>query len=213
MSGLCFDPRHPSNESGGASDLENPQSSLPSGRGLNEETIEWKQVSPDYDELISREIQGAKELEIWIRDWAGLNAYLDERLAWLTIRFAQDVRVQERKCNLQAFHRDIVPQWEMVNDRVSKKLLDSPYLNQIGSFFTEFVAQIRRENELFREENLPLLTQEEELGSEYQAIIGSRTVDFQGERLRPDAIKKHFQNPDRDHRMEAFLALREALAK
>ena len=58
--------------------------------------------------------------------------------------------------------------------------------------------------ELFREENVPLETEEAKLGQQYQKLTGSLTVRFRGQERTLTEMARYQEEPDRGLRREAW---------
>ena len=58
--------------------------------------------------------------------------------------------------------------------------------------------------ELFRQENVPLETEEARLGQQYQKLSGSLTVPFRGEERTLAQMGRYLEEPDRPLRQEAW---------
>lgn len=77
-------------------------------------------------------------------------------------------------------------------------------------FVTEFGEQMFAEIELrrksFSEKNIPLLQKEARLCNEYEKIIASADILFDGKQLNLYGIMSYFENPDRNVRHDAYKA-------
>lgn len=77
-------------------------------------------------------------------------------------------------------------------------------------FVTEFGEQMFAEIELrrksFSEKNIPLLQKEARLCNEYEKIIASADILFDGKHLNLYGIMSYFENPDRNVRHDAYKA-------
>jgi len=66
------------------------------------------------------------------------------------------------------------------------------------------IKKARAEVELFRKENIPLLTHEEKLNQEYHRIISSQTVAWEGHEATPAELRKVSLDQNRERREEAW---------
>jgi oligoendopeptidase F len=66
------------------------------------------------------------------------------------------------------------------------------------------LLKLRAEADLFREENLSLLAEEQKLSAEYDRIVGAQTVEWRGEELPIPRVRLLYQETDRDVREEAW---------
>jgi len=73
-------------------------------------------------------------------------------------------------------------------------------------FGKQFFASIELEKKRFSEKNIPLLQEEAKLTSEYQKMMASCKIKFDGKELNLYGIQKYFENDDREVRKAAFQA-------
>ncbi len=71
------------------------------------------------------------------------------------------------------------------------------------------MRNMRAEADLFREENLPLLAEEQKMISEYDAIVGSQTVLWEGKEVTVTQLKPVYLETDREKRERAWRAAAE----
>jgi len=70
----------------------------------------------------------------------------------------------------------------------------------------QYFVYIDLEKKKFCEENIPLMQQEAKLCDEYQKIMASCQIEFDGEKRNLYGIQKYFEHTDRDVRRRAFNA-------
>ena len=63
---------------------------------------------------------------------------------------------------------------------------------------------MRAEADLFREANLPLLSEEKKLTMEFDKIYGGQTVTWEGQEVTLTRLAMNFQQPDRGKREKAW---------
>lgn len=73
-------------------------------------------------------------------------------------------------------------------------------------FGKQFFASIELEKKRFSEKNIPLLQEEAKLTSEYQKMMASCKIKFDGKELNLYGIQKYFEHEDREVRKAAFQA-------
>src|SRR5690606_10121034 len=87
---------------------------------------------------------------------------------------------QDAEARFHAFISDIYPNTEAANQELKRRLLDSS-LEPEG--FEIPLRNMRAEAELFRAENLSLLTEEQKISSRLNRILGTQTIEWEGETL------------------------------
>jgi len=163
-------------------------------------TWKWTQIKPYYDELETRAIN-AGSVNQWLADWTRLNELIGESYTRLYIATTLDTTDTEAVTRFHTFLREVWEPFQPAEQRLKQKLLDSG-LEPEG--FAIPLRNIRSEAALFREENVPLFTQEQELTNEYDKIIGAQTVEWEGEELTLPQLRPVFQDPDREVREDAW---------
>jgi oligoendopeptidase F len=66
------------------------------------------------------------------------------------------------------------------------------------------LRNFKAESDLFRDENLPLLAEDQKLGNEYNKIVGAQTVEWEGEEVTVTQLRPVYQETDRDLREKAW---------
>ncbi len=107
------------------------------------------------------------------------------------------------------FHRfleETFPQVQAAEQRLKARLLESG-LEPQG--WTVALRKIRADADLFREENLPLLAEEQKLGNRYDEIVGAQTVTWEGEERTIAQMRPVLQESDRAVRERAWRLMAE----
>ena len=63
---------------------------------------------------------------------------------------------------------------------------------------------MRTEADLFCDQNLPLMTEESKLSTQYSKILGAQTIEWEGEELTLTQVKTKMQTPDRAERRKLW---------
>ena len=171
--------------------------------------MEWAQIEPRYLDLVSRPVN-EQTVQGWLKDWTHLNHLLRETYQRLYVGSTvdtTDLPAQERYTH---FLDHIFPPAQAAEQKLKEKLLASG-LEPAG--FEVPLRNLRLEAELFREANLPLLSEGLKLATEYDKIVGAQTVDWQGKELTLSQLQPMYLEPDRSLRERAWrLAARRQLA-
>ncbi|MBI3233365.1 MAG: tRNA (N6-isopentenyl adenosine(37)-C2)-methylthiotransferase MiaB [Bacteroidetes bacterium] len=94
---------------------------------------------------------------------------------------------------------------ESYNDQLNRKMIESPFLSSVEKpeYFTYF-RRVKKELEIYREENIPLQVEIQTLTQKYGAISGAMTVEMEGKTLTLQQAANYFKHQDRALRQEAF---------
>ncbi|MXV52587.1 M3 family oligoendopeptidase [Pedobacter sp. HMF7647] len=168
----------------------------------------WDNLEPLFAELQSRPIESAEELEKWLRDRSELEAAIEEDFAWRYIRMTCDTANEELVKSFQYFATEIEPKIAPVSNDLNKKFIDSEYSEQLDeSKYFIYKRGVKKALELFREENIPLLTQIQVEQQQYQAISGAMSVTIDGQEYTLEQAAVFLKDVDRNKRQKAWEAI------
>lgn len=168
-------------------------------------TIRWENIEPLFLGLKERNIGSAAELEQWLRDRSELEAVLEEDFAWRYIRMTCDTANQDLLQDFQYFATEIEPNVAPLANELNKKFIGSAFLEQLDAEKYEvLIRSTRNALELFREENVPLLTDIQVKQQKYQAITGAMAVTIDGKEYTMEQAGVLLKSPDRAVREKAW---------
>lgn len=169
----------------------------------------WTELEAQFNEILHREITSGEALYCWMKDRSSLEARLQEDLGWRYIRQTCDTANEEKRELLNFFIREIEPHLAAYSDKLNKKLLNSPYLDNLPSVqgLDVYLRGIRKEVELFREENIPLLTEIQTLSNTYGQISGEMTVMLDEKELTFQQAALELKSANRERRKDVFLKI------
>lgn len=172
--------------------------------------VSWESLEPLFNELAGRSLNSVADLEKWLRDRSELEAALEEDFAWRYIRMTCDTTDEKLLSDFQFFATEIEPKIAPINNQLNKKFIESPFSEQLDKdkYFV-YTRGIRKALELFREENIPLLTQIQVEQQKYQAITGSMSVTLNGQEYTLEQAAVFLKDTDRKVRQEAWQAITE----
>lgn len=170
--------------------------------------IKWENLEPIFNELINRSLNSVKDLEQWLRDRSEIEAALEEDFAWRYIRMTCDTTDEKLLADFQFFATEIEPKIAPLNNELNKKFIQSPFAEQLDEAkYYVYVRGIKKALELFREENIPLLTQIQVEQQKYQGITGSMSVKLGGQEYTLEQAAVFLKDTDRNVRQEAWEAI------
>ncbi|HTY08089.1 MAG TPA: M3 family oligoendopeptidase [Candidatus Edwardsbacteria bacterium] len=160
----------------------------------------WAEIEPYYKDLEQRTLT-ANNVDAWMADWSTIYSLVDEVHNRLNVATSVDTADAASKDLLNTFIDTVQPQWKQAEQRLKRKLLASGLCPR-GC--VQQLKQMRVEADLFREQNLPLLAQEQKLRQTFSAITGSQTVQWDGRELTVTQLKPVLQEQDRAVRERAW---------
>ncbi|GAB4448162.1 MAG: M3 family oligoendopeptidase [Anaerolineae bacterium] len=161
----------------------------------------WSQIEPYTKELEGRPLS-AGNLAGWLADWTQLASLVTETFARLYVATTVDTTDKAAEARYRAFLDEIYPKSIAAEQKLKEKLLASGLQPPAG--FELPLQRMQVEAALFREENLPLLTEERKLSNEFDKITGAQTVEWEGQEVTLPQLRPVFQNPDREVRERAW---------
>jgi oligoendopeptidase F len=170
----------------------------------------WEVLEPYFNNLLEREINNANDLENWLKDRSELEAFVSEDLAWRYVRMTCNTENKELEQAYLFFVTEIEPKISPLTDKLNRKLVDSPYINDLNEekYFI-YLRGIKKEIEIFREANVPLFAEIATESQKYGSIVGSMMVEIDGKELTLQQAANYLKNPDRAKREEAFRKINE----
>lgn len=170
----------------------------------------WEVLEPYFKQLLERSIQSKEELELWLKHRSELEAFVSEDMAWRYVHMTCDTTDKKLEEAYLFFVNEIEPKVSPMNDALNRKLMECPFTASLDEqkYFV-YLRSIRKEIEIFREANVPLLAQIASESQKYGSITGSMTVTMEGKELTLQQASNYLKNPDRNLREEAFRKIQE----
>ncbi|HVU06961.1 MAG TPA: M3 family oligoendopeptidase [Verrucomicrobiae bacterium] len=168
---------------------------------------DWPQIAPLFDQLEKRapQIKNTDELEQWLLDWSELNAALDEESSRRYIAMTCHTDNADAEKAYLHFVENVEPQLKPRQFALEKIYVAHPQREKLPrERFHVFDRDVKNHVELFRQENVPLETEEAKLSQQYQKLSGSLTVNFRGEEKTLVQMGRYLEEPDRALRQEVW---------
>lgn len=160
-----------------------------------------------YGALLEREIADLESLESWCRDWSEVDSTIAEEGARRFVQhtcYTDDAEVTEK---YMEWIEKIQPILKKISFDMDRKFIASPAVDQLPEQeFGMWVKSVRNGVELFRDENIPLQTEETKLDASYDETIGAMSIEFDGETRTLPYMGRILEETDRDRREQAFRA-------
>lgn len=174
----------------------------------------WDVLAPFFKQLIDREINNIEELENWLKDRSELEAFVSEDLAWRYVKMTCDTTNKDLEQAYLFFVTEIEPQISPLSDQLNKKLVANKFINELNhdKYFI-YLRGIKKEIEIFREENVPLMAEIATESQKYGSIVSSMSVEIDGKELTLQQAANFLKNPDRSIRENAFVKINEVRSK
>jgi oligoendopeptidase F len=167
--------------------------------------FEWENLSGVFGELDSRGLSSVADLERWLMDESEFDTYLSEQR---TIRYFNSTRQTDNPeftRGYEEYVEKLEPKIKVATFELLKKYVDSPFRSRLprGTYGLE---DRRRQAavSIFREENVELEKQDSTLSQDYQRNTGAMTVNYRGQEMTLQQMRKFLEETDRTVREEAW---------
>ena len=169
--------------------------------------VDLDSIEEVYKALLEREISDLESLESWCRDWSEVDSTIGEEGARRFVQhtcYTDDAEITE---NYMEWIEKIQPCLKKISFDMDRKFIASPAIEQLPEQeFGIWVKSVNNSVELFREENIPLQTEETKLDAKYDETIGAMSIEFDGEARTLPYMGRILEETDRDRREQSFRA-------
>jgi oligoendopeptidase F len=165
----------------------------------------WETLEPYFKNLLDRAIHSTTDLEHWLKDMSELEAVVSEDACWRQIKMTCNTENKSLEEAFTFFMMEIQPMMQPYADALNKKLINSPFTKELDQkkYFT-YLRSVKKNIDLFREENIPLQAELGVMQQQYGAIAGKMTVEVNGQEYTMQQASKFLQNHDRNVREEVY---------
>lgn len=165
----------------------------------------WAAIEPFYFQLENRSIEALSDLQQWLKDWSELETVVSENFRWLYVHTTLDTANEEARNALINVYQHIQPQLSVWDNKLSKKFIASPAIDKLDkNLFHTTIRRIKKNLELFREENVALNSQQVMLQSKFGEITGAQSIHYNGQEITLQQAGVYQRSSDRTQREEVF---------
>jgi oligoendopeptidase F len=162
----------------------------------------WEDIEPYFDDLAERPLDETT-VEGWLQTWSTLEELVTEAAALAMIAYTIETSDPDKEADHLRFSTEIMPRMEERSVELAKRLVESGYR---APTLETTLARFRTSIEIFREANVPIFSELEELSARYQRITGSMTVEWEGQERPLPQLQPFLKSPVRAVRERAFRA-------
>ena len=172
---------------------------LPSS-SIEMQNWEWKDYEPYFENLINQNVDKTN-INTWMKHWSDFSELIGEVGTEVYVATTVDTTDEDAKKRFNAFLENVSENASSKNQLLRKKLLES---GTVPDDFEIPLRSIKSEVELFRQNNLPLMTKDSKLSKEYDAIIGAQTVEWEGKEITITQLGPVLLETNRERREKAW---------
>lgn len=166
---------------------------------------EWSSIAPYYTNLAERELNSLEALQQWLRDWSELDTVLTENSRWIYVRTTVDTSDEKAKADLANEYQNIFPQLMPLDHQLQLKFVNCPFTAELDQeVFFPTLRKLKKGIEMFRQENIPLMSEMQMMQSRYDEIAGAQSITYNGSELTLAQASVYMRSTDRTQREEVF---------
>jgi oligoendopeptidase F len=160
----------------------------------------WDDVAPYYESLDTAPLS-VEQVQEWLSTWSRLDALVGEAGTLAMIAYTGDTADAAKEAAYLRFSTEIFPKLDEQEVRLARRLLE---LGWSRPDLETTLRRFRTDAEIFRESNVRLFAELEELSASYQKIVGGLSAEWDGERKTIPQLQPFLKSTDRAVRERAF---------
>ena len=162
-------------------------------------------LNPYFDDLTNRNLDSLDDADLWLIDFSEFRSVIFEERTRLYIAMTCEMENRDNEKNYLYWVENFDPVLKEKFQKLYQKFVDCPHTEQSStSHFALLRKHWQTSIEIFRPENIPLETEVSRLSQQYQKLLGSLTVEFNGREYTMQQMILFLQDTDRDNRKKAF---------
>jgi oligoendopeptidase F len=170
----------------------------------------WESVLPFFEQLSNQSIQNLAELIQFCLDRSELESYLSENFAWRYIKMSCDNQNESLQKSYQQFVNEIMPNASVYDDAWNKKVIESGFTQDLpASGYAIMLRSMKKAIEIFREENISLFTELQNLQTQYGATTGGLMVEIDGQEKTLQQANAYLESTERKVRESVYRQIAE----
>jgi oligoendopeptidase F len=174
----------------------------------------WELLKPYFEELKGRSLHSAADLEQFLRDYSELGAVVSEDMGWRYIRMTCDTANKALRDSYNDFVQNIEPHMAPLLNELNTKVIGSPFTNGLtNEGYRIYLRSVKNSVELFREENIPLITKLQELEQQFGAINGEQSIEHNGEKMTLQKAAVFLKELNRSIREQVYYKIQDRRAQ
>jgi oligoendopeptidase F len=170
----------------------------------------WNALEPYFKQLLDRPLQSKKDLEQWLKDSSEIEAVLSEDACWRQIKMTCDTENKSLEEAFVFFVTEIQPKIQPYADKLNRKLIACPFTAELDQkLYYTYLRAVKKSIDLFREINIPILSELSVMGQQFGVISGKMTVEVEGKEYTLQQAAKFLESHDRKQREDVYRKINE----
>ncbi|GGH82426.1 oligoendopeptidase F [Filimonas zeae] len=170
----------------------------------------WDALEPYFIKLSEQPLDSREALEQWLHDISEVEAAVSEDACWRQIKMTCDTTDPKLEEAFTYFCMEIQPKLQPYADQLNRKLIDCAFTKELDQqlYFT-YLRNVKKNIELFREENIPIQAELSVMQQQYGVIAGKMTVEVEGKEYTLQQAARFLEKPDRSLRESVYRKINE----
>lgn len=165
----------------------------------------FDKLLPYFEDLKTRDLSRNANIWQWLNDKSELESVLSEDLAWRYIKMNCDTSNKDLADSFNFFVAEIEPKLAFEWNILNKMFNNEDVLKKIDAakLFT-VIREVKKELAIFREKNIPIEAELQQMEQEYGVIASKMIVEFQGKELTLQQAANFLKDTNRETREEVY---------
>lgn len=174
----------------------------------------WDGLKVFYDKLVAFEIANTSDLQTWLKNKSELESVISEEVGRRYINMTCYTDNEEYKNSFNYIIENVEPNIAPYANQLNKKFYDCKFAHELTSEADKIMLEkVKIDIEIFRDENIPLITQLQAKQQEYGATCGAMTINDGDKELTLQQANVKLQDTDRAVREKYYRLINERRIK
>jgi len=166
---------------------------------------DWEQIAPLFATLETRPIDTRETLEQWLLDLSELAACIAEESSKRYVAMTCQTDDKEAEQAYLYFIEQIDPKCKPHWQELRKQYVASPARKELPpDRYMVYDRSVTTAVRIFRDENVPLQTEDEKLDQQYKKLCGAMLVEYDGKEQTLQQMGRYQKDPDRAVREQTW---------
>lgn len=158
-----------------------------------------------YKRLNNLKTDSEKDIEKWTHAWSEILSAISEKNVRAYFSMTRDTRDKSAEEEFTRLANEVIPLVEELDEVAKKRFVSLPE-EWVPDKLSIAKKKAEWQIEIYRKENLPLISKNINLQKEYNKITGGWETEFEGETVTPQQLNPYLESPDRKLRERAWHA-------
>ncbi len=172
---------------------------------LDDDMGDPETIKKAYAKLENLPVDTKEQAAAWLDVWNEIMSAIGERMARVYFDMTKNTKDEDAAKEYGRLANEVMPLAEELDEAMKKRFLALPK-DWVPKEYDIARQNIQLAVELFRKENLPLISKEMNFRQEYQQISGAWETEFEGKKVTPSMLRPYLKKPDRAIREKAWRA-------